>query len=108
MPHYEYRCEPCDHEFEVFKSMSEYATPESCPKCQGSTHKLISKPNGFINAAVEHPEYNPGLGCVVKNRAHRAQIAKEKGLEEVGNEKPSSMHKAAEKRLGEILAPIEV
>lgn len=47
----------------------------------------------FIGTAVQSPEYNPGLGQVVKNKRHREEIAKEKGLTEVGNEKTESIHK---------------
>jgi hypothetical protein len=35
---------------------------------------------------VQHAEYNPGLGCVVKNKYHREELCKEKGLKEVGND----------------------
>ena len=40
----------------------------------------------FSGTAVQNAEYNPGLGCVVKNKAHRDELAKRKGLVEVGND----------------------
>jgi putative FmdB family regulatory protein len=48
MPTYEYRCEACKHEFEVFQSMS--AKPvKVCPKCRKRrVKKLISKGGGLI------------------------------------------------------------
>lgn len=35
MPLYQYRCEECNHEFEMFRRMSEYklACEEPCPEC---------------------------------------------------------------------------
>jgi hypothetical protein len=48
----------------------------------------------YLNGTkVENAEYNPGLGCIVRNSAHRKEIAKQKGLEEIGNEKPETLHK---------------
>ena len=34
MPMYEYRCETCDHQFELMQSMSTKAEETTCPKCQ--------------------------------------------------------------------------
>ena len=44
MPLYEYRCESCDHQFEVIQKFSD--TPIAvCPKCgQGPVVKLMSSP----------------------------------------------------------------
>jgi len=43
MPTYEFQCEECKHEWEVFQSMSE-PNPNECPSCQAKdkTKKLIS------------------------------------------------------------------
>ena len=40
----------------------------------------------ITGAKVTHPEYNPGLGCVVKNKRHKEDLMKRKGLVEVGND----------------------
>ena len=49
-----------------------------------------------IGAKVENAEYNPAFGQVVKNKNHRNELAKQRGLIEIGNEKPSTLHKHAE------------
>ena len=43
MPTYEFQCEDCKHEWEVYQSMSA-PNPEECPSCKitGKTKKLIS------------------------------------------------------------------
>jgi len=41
MPAYAYRCDPCDHEFDVVKPMSKSSEPEACPHCEGETRKLV-------------------------------------------------------------------
>ena len=44
MPLYEYRCESCDHQFEVIQKFSD-APIAVCPKCgQGPVVKLMSSP----------------------------------------------------------------
>lgn len=52
-------------------------------------------PNNIFKSKglVENPEYNPGLGCVVKNKKDLKEICKAKGLEPIGNEKPETVHK---------------
>lgn len=41
MPTYEYVCDSCGHDFEVFQRMSD--TPVSaCPKCGAKVHKILS------------------------------------------------------------------
>jgi len=40
MPNYDYRCEGCGHNFEVFQSMSSEPVNE-CPICKGSVKRLI-------------------------------------------------------------------
>ena len=46
MPFYEYGCSECSHEFEDFKTISEYDVPlsEPCPSCYkvGYIQRLIS------------------------------------------------------------------
>lgn len=46
MPLYEYRCDACEHQFEVIQSFS--AKPiRKCEKCGGRVQKLISRA-GFV------------------------------------------------------------
>lgn len=47
MPTYQYRCNACAHEFEVFQTMT--ADPVSdCPECEGDVTRLISGGAGFL------------------------------------------------------------
>ena len=88
MPYYEYECLKCNHETEVFKSISEFDREELCNDCGQPMHRLISKGH-FIYAGVQEAYFNHGLGCVVKNRKHKNEIAKQRGLVEVDNDKPT-------------------
>ena len=42
MPTYEYKCTECEHEFEVFQSMSDEPV-KTCEKCGGEVRKLFGK-----------------------------------------------------------------
>ena len=42
MPIYEYRCDTCGGEFELFRSITDNGTP-SCKFCDGPVKKLISR-----------------------------------------------------------------
>ncbi len=91
---YDYFCAKCDKDFEIEESMSEHKGPGECPTCKNiSNERIFSKNIQFIGTAVQHAEYNPGLGQIVKSSQHRKDICKEKGLIEVGSEKKESMHK---------------
>ena len=41
MPTYEYVCDACGDQFELFQSFSEASITE-CPKCKGSVRKVFS------------------------------------------------------------------
>jgi putative FmdB family regulatory protein len=43
MPLYEYQCDACGHRFEAIQKFSD-PPRDSCPKCGGAVHKLISSP----------------------------------------------------------------
>lgn len=47
MPTYEYECQKCGHEFEVFQSIVDKPLSR-CPKCRGKVRKLISQGAGII------------------------------------------------------------
>jgi hypothetical protein len=62
-----------------------------------SVRKFVPSRIYLNNTAVEHPEFNHGLGCVTKNNRHASQIAKDRGMIEVGNENMSKHRKEAAK-----------
>lgn len=41
MPVYEYRCNACNHKFELRQKFSD-PPADSCPKCGGAVHKMVS------------------------------------------------------------------
>jgi putative FmdB family regulatory protein len=93
---YEHTCKPCGLTFDVIKTVSEIDRPEPCPDCGGQTVRHFAPRRVFFSGtSVQDAEYNPGLGCVVKNKEHRAEIAKQKGLVEVGNDYKSGEHMQA-------------
>jgi putative FmdB family regulatory protein len=49
MPNYDYRCQSCDHVFEVFQNMSDPKL-EDCPQhsCEGTVKRLLGSGAGVI------------------------------------------------------------
>lgn len=47
MPTYEYRCQDCGHEFEMFQGMKDEPV-RICPKCRGKVLRLIGTGAGLI------------------------------------------------------------
>ncbi len=93
---YEYHCDTCNLSFDVIKSAKYYNTTETCT-CGEVARKIFSISRPIIDKT--QPEYNPGLGQVVKSKSHRKEIMKQRGLIEIGNEKPSTIHKEMKKNL---------
>lgn len=84
---YEYVCAACPHTFDVIKPVAELDRAESCAKCGATASRKFVPSRLFLSkTAVQHAEWNPGLGCVTKNARHREEIAKRRGLVEVGND----------------------
>lgn len=84
---YQYNCEKCQSTFDVIKSVKDIDVNEFCPKCENpATRQFVPSKVHFTGTRVQHAEYNPGLGAVTKNKEHRSELAKRKGLVEVGND----------------------
>ncbi len=90
---YDYKCQ-CGKQFDVIKSMHDASRKESCPKCNHTAKRIYTAPQLVVRN--DEPEYNPALGCVVRNSKHRKEIVKQNNLIEVGNEKVDIIHKDAE------------
>jgi putative FmdB family regulatory protein len=64
MPTYDYRCNACEHEFELFQSMSE-GVKKKCPECGklklerliGTGSALIFKGSGFYETDYRSSDY---------------------------------------------------
>lgn len=101
---YAYHCDVCGRSFDVIKPVAEYQSPEFCPEkaCGAPARReFVPRKTYLYGTAVQEAEYNPGLGCVTYSKQHRAEIAKHRGLEEIGNEKPESIHKHFDTRRAE-------
>lgn len=87
-------CESCEQMVESQKFEFNSRIIQVCPDCE-ATIDLGGVPSKmqFIGAGVQDAEFNPAFGCVVKNKQHRAELAKQKGMEEVGNEPVANIHK---------------
>ena len=68
MPNYDYRCQACDHTFEVFQKMSDDKLTD-CPQddCDGAIKRLLGtgggiifKGNGFYETDYRSKSYTDG------------------------------------------------
>lgn len=88
---YAYRC-VCGHAWDVVKSLADIERVEPCEKCSQPGKRFIAGFTFYGADDWDKAEWNPAFGCVVRNRKHRAQLAKERGLIEIGNEDPNKIH----------------
>jgi len=70
----------------VVKPVAEIAKVELCECGTPADRSFFPTRIHITGAKVEHAEWNPGLGCVTKNKRDREEIAKRQGLVEVGND----------------------
>jgi len=91
---YPYHCLKCDHDFEVIKRVADIDNAEPCEACSGETERQIGGGQHFYGESDwDTAQWCPTMGCEIKSNAHRRQIAKDRGLTEVGNEHPDKMDK---------------
>lgn len=87
MPVYDYYCTDCDSGFELIKSIKAHQDVEPCPKCQKLAKQDLSRCRfETIGASVKDAYKCPALGQVIKSDYQRSELAKQKGLVEVGND----------------------
>ena len=75
MPTYDYRCDSCDHELEIFQSMSE-SPKRKCPACGrlklrrmiGNGAGIIFKGSGFYQTDYRSKSYQQGAESAKKER----------------------------------------
>jgi len=69
VPAYAYRCQACNHHFDVRQKMSDRPL-EECPKCGGVLHRLISGGAGAITHGNAAPSPACGMGgCEMREAA---------------------------------------
>lgn len=89
---YPYRCNKCEHRWDVFKSVKDIDNPEPCSNC-GTLGERYLTPCYFHGEKVFNAYYNHGLGTVVQSKSEYNEIVKRRGLIEIGNEKPETINK---------------
>lgn len=97
-PTYEWTCS--DHNWDVMVPIANSEDPQSCPTCNKPGRRVITAPHidRVAAGAWNQASYNPALGCWTKSWKHGREIAKARGLEEVGNTPVETLHKEAEKK----------
>lgn len=91
---YPYNCTSCSHKFEVIKPLSEIDRREACPTCSSlETARYIARTHFYGASDWDKAEWNPAFGQIVRNASHRRQLARERGMEELGNEPVENVHK---------------
>jgi len=91
VPTYAYRC-GCATEWDVIKSVASIDDPEPCPKCKELGSRQIVAVNFNGASDWNSQTWNPALGCYTRNTRHARQLAKARGMEEVGTEPPEKIH----------------
>lgn len=82
MPMYEYQCS-CGSHYDVQHSV-ESRDDEVCPDCGMKPERVYS----FNAKAVIYNEYySDNLNAYVRGPRHKSRLLKERGLQEIGNEK---------------------
>ncbi len=82
MPNYDYKCQSCDHVFEVFQSMND-AKLEDCPEdgCDGKVKRLLGtgaglifKGGGFYETDYRSQSYKDGAKKESEARAYASSL----------------------------------
>ena len=85
MPTYDYRCDACDHEFELFQQMS--AAPiRKCPDCGklklrrlfGTGAAVMFKGSGFYETDYRSDSYKKGAEAAKKSKEKKSEKSDKK------------------------------
>jgi putative FmdB family regulatory protein len=90
---YEYYCHDCQYLNDVEKKAAEIDRLEYCADCGSEMQRQLSASVSFQGEKTGSNEayFNHALGCVVKGDKHAREIAKQRGLIEIGNEKQNHL-----------------
>jgi len=85
MPTYDYRCNACEHEFELFQSMSA-GVKKKCPECGklklerliGIGAAVMFKGSGFYETDYRSESYKKGAEADKKTKEPKKETASEK------------------------------
>ena len=79
MPTYDYECDACGHEFELFQGITE-ATKKKCPACKkmklrrlfGTGAALMFKGSGFYETDYRSESYKKGAEAEKKSKSEKS------------------------------------
>lgn len=100
MPTYPHRCVSCSREWDVQCRVADRDEPQRCPACDAVGDRQLTVPqiDKVAAGSWNQASYNPALGCWTDSWKHGRQIAKSRGMVEVGDEPPEKIHARAEKQ----------
>ncbi len=86
MPTYDYECDACGHEFELFQSITE-ANKRKCPECKklklrrlfGTGAAVVFKGSGFYETDYRSESYKKGAESAKKSKEKSSEKAKKSG-----------------------------
>jgi len=87
---YQFKCNTCDIDYEVFRSVKESSEPMCCPACNNQMQRIYTVPHTIIK---QSNYYHMGLGKQITNNADVKDEYKKykdrtgKEIIELGNEK---------------------
>ena len=93
MPTYDYECDACGHEFELFQNIND-SVKRKCPECGknklrrlfGSGAAIVFKGSGFYQTDYRSESYKKGA----KEAKDAKKSSKDKGGESKSSDKPKS------------------
>jgi hypothetical protein len=77
--------------------MDKHREPEKCADCGQLARRVFLTSRPIVDNT--QPEYYHALGKWITSKSQRKEEMKKNGLIEVGNEKPETVHKEAQKQL---------
>jgi len=85
MPTYDYACDACKHEFELFQSITD-KVKRKCPKCGrmklrrliGPGAAIVFKGSGFYKTDYRSSSYKKGAAAAKKSTSSESSKAKDK------------------------------
>jgi len=84
MPIYEYRCEKCQHQFDLFQKITDEPVKD-CPECGGPVCKLISSTSFILKGSGWYvTDYGKGNGGNGKEKAAAGESTAKKEKKKEG------------------------
>lgn len=100
MPIYRVRCDSCETEDDIYRSVASYNDLPECPSCGMDMHRVICAP--MVCGDIE-PYISQIDGSVINSRSRHREHLRDHGCIEVGNEKVQPKPVAPPKGLTETL-----